>query len=396
MNTDPPAPSREPLERAGIVSPGPRGAVTVIFFAFGIGMGLWAGSVAAILARSEMGPEPFGVALTLFSAAYLLAMSTAGHAARRYGSRLILLVALPLMALSLAAVLSAQSPTWLFLALIFYGFFAGAVDLTMNVEGSRIERRLGRPIMSGFHAFVSAGVGIGAVAGSLIAASSLPESAVAIEGVFLLLAAAAAQRWIVPEAETAALRAGQKPRALFGPSLILLGLIIGLAVACETGISTWSTVLLKNAAPKLVRYSGLGAAVFSICQSLLRLNGDRLRGAFDDFTLIIASMAIAIVGVFVLVADFSFAADVVGFAIVGVGMGVVAPCAFAMAASQPGIPPGAGLSSASMFSAVARLPAPIVMGALAARLPLSLAFLFYVAMLITGIGATLAFARTQS
>jgi hypothetical protein len=49
--------------------------------------------------------------------------------------------------------------------------------VTMNAEGARIERRLGRPILARLHAAASAGMAIGSVLGSLIAASVAPWTA---------------------------------------------------------------------------------------------------------------------------------------------------------------------------------------------------------------------------
>ena len=50
-------------------------------------------------------------------------------------------------------------------ALIIAGFLGGVVDVLMNAEGARIERRLGRPILARLHAAASAGMTLGAILG---------------------------------------------------------------------------------------------------------------------------------------------------------------------------------------------------------------------------------------
>jgi hypothetical protein len=53
-------------------------AVAAMFFAFGIGAGLWGGASAAILIRAGVDAATFGVLLTVYTGAYLIAMSAGG------------------------------------------------------------------------------------------------------------------------------------------------------------------------------------------------------------------------------------------------------------------------------------------------------------------------------
>ena len=78
---------------------------------------------------------------------------------------------------ALCGLLNAWSEGEVAVALIVAGFLGGVVDVTMNAEGARIERRLGRPILARLHAAASAGMAIGAILGSLIAAGSAPWAA---------------------------------------------------------------------------------------------------------------------------------------------------------------------------------------------------------------------------
>jgi hypothetical protein len=78
-----------------------------------------------------------------------------------------------------------------------------------------------------------------------------------------------------------------------------------------------------------------------------------------------------------------FAASVAGFALIGVGTGPIVPCGFALAARQAAAGPAVGLASASLFSALTRLPAPLVTGAIAQALSLSAAFGAFALALVT-------------
>jgi MFS family permease len=70
--------------------------------------------------------------------------------------------------------------------------------------------------------------------------------------------------------------------------------------------------------------------------------------------------------------------------LIGVGTGPIVPCSFALAARQSEAGPAVGLASASLFSTLTRLPAPLVTGAIAQTLSLPAAFAaFAVALAVT-------------
>ena len=151
----------------------------------------------------------------------------------------------------------------------------------------------------------------------------------------------------------------------FAPALIGLGVVVGVSIAAELAASVWSSLLLCLEAPKLAAISGLGAAFFSGCQAALRFNVDAIRLRVSDLRIIIASFAIAAAGFALVSLQAGFAASVAGFALIGVGTGPIVPCGFALAARQAAAGSAVGLASASLFSALTRLPAPLATGAIA-------------------------------
>ena len=59
-------------------------------------------------------------------------------------------------------------------ALTVFGAAIGALDVAMNAQAVELEHRVGRPIMSRFHALFSAGGMSGAALGGLIASWHVP------------------------------------------------------------------------------------------------------------------------------------------------------------------------------------------------------------------------------
>ncbi len=366
-------------------------AVAAVFFAFGIGVGLWGGASGAILIRSGVDASTFGVLLTVYTGAYLVAMSAGGALAHRFGVEQALSVSAVIFGATLCALLDASSEAWVAIALIVAGFLGGVVDVLMNAEGARIERGLGRPILARLHAAASAGMALGAILGSLIAAGPAPWAAGVLAALALAGAGVAYHRAAGtdrPAPAPATVGAVGRSGLSFAPALIGLGVVVGVSIAAELAASVWSTLLLRDEAPKLAAISGLGAAFFSACQAALRFNADAIRLRVSDLRIIIASFAIAAAGFALVSLQAGFAASVLGFALIGVGTGPIVPCGFALAARQSAAGPAVGLASASLFSALSRLPAPLATGAIAQSLSLPAAFAaFAIALATTAAGA---------
>ena len=360
-----------------------------MFFAFGIGVGLWGGASGAILIRSGVDASTFGVLLTVYTGAYLIAMSAGGAVAHRFGVDQALSVSAIIFGATLCALLDASSEAWVAIALIVAGFLGGVVDVLDERRG-RADRARARPPDPGAAArrrFRRHGAWRDP--GSLIAAGPAPWAAgvlaaLALAGAGVAYHRAAGTDRPAPAAVGAVGRSGLS----FAPALIGLGVVVGVSIAAELAASVWSTLLLRDEAPKLAAISGLGAAFFSACQAALRFNADAIRLRVSDLRIIIASFAIAAAGFALVSLQAGFAASVLGFALIGVGTGPIVPCGFALAARQSAAGPAVGLASASLFSALSRLPAPLATGAIAQSLSLPAAFAaFAIALATTAAGA---------
>jgi hypothetical protein len=364
-------------------------AVATMFFALGIGAGLWGGASGAILIRSGVDASTFGVLLTVYTGAYLIAMSAGGALAHRFGIEQALSVSAIIFGAALCALLNATSEAWVAIALIVTGFLAGVVDVLMNAEGARIERGLGRPILARLHAAASAGMALGAILGSLIVVGPAPWAAGVLAALALAGAGVAYHRAAGTDRPApAAIGAIGRSGLSFAPALIGIGVVVGVSIAAELAASVWSTLLLRQEAPNLAAISGLGAAFFSACQAALRFNADAIRLRISDPRIIVASFVIAAAGFALVSVQAGFAVSVAGFALIGVGTGPIVPCGFALAARQSVAGPAVGLASASLFSALSRLPAPLVTGAIAQTLSLPAAFAAFALALATTAAAT--------
>src|SRR5579884_2465385 len=130
-------------------------ATRAVFFLHGAGTGMWVARIPAVQERLGLGVGALGLVLLGAGLGTLAAMVPAGALIARHGSRkLVLWTAWPVAA-TLALLGVAPSGPTLFLALVAWGASTSALDVAMNAQGSTLEARLGRPIMSSLHGFWS-------------------------------------------------------------------------------------------------------------------------------------------------------------------------------------------------------------------------------------------------
>ena len=343
------------------------------FATFGAVVGIHVGALPVIVENSAVSPYAFGVVGALGMLANIIAMSLGGRINQYFDHRSVLLVILPLSFLAMSFTLISQSVAMFALSVVVLSFSLGTMDLFMNAEGSAVEQETGNPIFSAYHGSASFGIALFAIIGSLISVWSAPwvGALVALVPVVITMLAI----WhAIPKREVA--RQQESPIAVVLPYRILtfIGLAAGFNVACEGAAMLWAGQLLTRIAPELSAYSGLGVAFYGICGGTMRMFGDRLRTAYGDATVMLFSLATAIVGFAVLGLAPGFAISVLAFAAVGFGLAIVFPCLFSLAARLVPTGRAAALSYVATIGGVPRVMLPWLLGWLAQEVALSAVF----------------------
>src|SRR5262245_43066105 len=146
-----------------------RFAVGILFFVNGAVLASWVAHIPAVKARLTSGDGQLGLVLLAMSGGAVVALPTAGWLVGRLGSRLVSSASATALCLTMPlAVLSPTLPV-LVVALVLLGASNGLLDVSMNTQATLVEQRMGRPIMSSFHALFS----LGGVAGALVASGAL-------------------------------------------------------------------------------------------------------------------------------------------------------------------------------------------------------------------------------
>lgn len=359
--------------------------MTMVFVTFGVAIGALAGCMPSVMRNADVAPGTLGLGLTLSTLMTVLAMSAGGELARRFSNRAVLLAMLPALGLSLLACLSAQSPMWFFLAIVPMGLCFGLTDLFMNAEAVALEHDLRRPVFMAFHGSVSAGVSVTAVLASYVSTQFGPSVVGGLAAVMFALSSAMVRRAVAPR-PLAPAKAAHNGRLANKQPLALLGVAAGLIIAAETTALLWSANLLDELAPALAAIAGLGAAFYGLCNALVRFPGDRMRRALGDIPLLAGSLIVSAGGFIVLGLSGSFALSVAAFAAAGLGLALLIPCIFGIAAGLAPDNRAVALSFISLLTALPRILTPMLFGLAAASLGTAFAF----GLVALGLAAALA------
>ncbi len=138
-------------------------------------------SFAAVISQVQVLRDKFGLddtqlTVTLAAVPIIAGVGSvlAGVFAPRVGSGPVLRVAALGVAVMTAATGFADQIALFYAAVALFGLFLGAVDASMNMQGTAVQRRYGRSILASCHAWWSI-AGIAAAAAALLAADRIPQ-----------------------------------------------------------------------------------------------------------------------------------------------------------------------------------------------------------------------------
>lgn len=352
----------------------PRSAVIAMFILNGALLGIWASRIPAIAATHALTPNLLGLLLLCLAAGAIVSFPIAGRMVDTFGAAPVTRAIAIAYCAALILLGLAPSMPLLALALFVFGMAHGAMDVTMNVWATEVEKAAGKPIMASFHAMFSLGAGLAAALGyfAIRAGTSVPLHFVAASIALGIIALAIASApWASPRS------AAQKGSLFAFPSgaLLFVGLIAFASAMGEGAVADWGAVFLNSSLGVTEAQATLGYSAFSIAIFAMRLAADALIRRFGAIKTARSSGIIACLGVLTVVAAQNLATALSGFALMGLGYAVLFPLAFSRAASDPTMSPGRAIASVATLGYGGLLLGPPVIGFIAQASTLRLALL---------------------
>jgi MFS family permease len=343
-------------------------AVTLMFVVNGTVIGGYGGSLPSL--RDKLGIDATHIAIMLFcaGAAAILAMQVGGRLADALGAREITLAAIPLLIVGMITIGLAPSFAIAIIGVVFIGLGNGAMDVAMNAIGVQVEASRQRPIMSFFHAFWSIGTFIGAGAVLLLATVLGLHGAAIVTPVSILIAvvtliALGILLKITPEAAVVHHTVDGVKTPI--PKVIWILGVMALAFGLSEGTATdWSSLHVTDVAGVDPTTGALGLITVSAFMVIIRLLGDRLVARFGRRAVVRFGALFAALGYLTVTLVSSLPTLVLGWALVGFGVGMIAPPVYAVAGHIGG---GRMLAVVVTFGYAAFLIGPAVVGFLVNR-----------------------------
>ncbi|MFH9349725.1 MFS transporter [Kitasatospora sp. NPDC017646] len=347
--------------------------VALVFCVHGAVSGTFVTRIPWIQDRLDLSPGQLGLALVMPAIGSSLAMPLAGRFVHRYGGRAAVRGLISLWCLALALPALAPSLPVLCAALLVYGATAGMADVAMNAQGVEIEQRLGRSIMSGLHGMWSAG-GLLASGFGILAAHLDLDARLQLAVTALALSALAQPVCRALPDLRAPEAAEEPPRFALPPrSSLVIGLVGFCAVFAEGASMDWSGVYLKDITGASATLAAASYTAFSLTMAVSRLAGDAVIRRLGAVRATRLGGAVATLGGVLVVAADHPALAIPGFALIGVGIAVIVPLAFA-AAGRIGSNPSQAIAGVATVTYTSGLIAPAVIGALAQATSLTVSF----------------------
>jgi len=319
-------------------------ATYAAFIGSGFAFASWASRIPQV--RDSLGLDSAGLGLVLLSiaAGSLLALPLSGPVVARIGSsRTVTAMAVLLgVGLVIAALGSLAGVGPVVAGLFLLGFAHGAWDVAMNVQGTVVERHLGRSIMSRFHAGFSLGTVAGALVGAAMVALHVPVAA-HLTGVAIVVVLGVtwhARRFIPDHGEsepvadqntekTSALGAWRERRTL------LIGVFV-LAFSFAEGVGNdWISVAAIDGHHVSAAYGTLAFAAFLTAMTIGRWFGPGLLDRYGRTPVVRALALIGIVGVALFVFGPSPAYAYAGTLLWGLGASLGFPVGMSAGGDDP-------------------------------------------------------------
>lgn len=289
----------------------------------GLYWGSFAGLVPDLKAAIGASDGVFGMAMFVASFGAVAAMWLAPRADAALGAR-------ALQGAALAMALAFLLPGWAWgavsfaLAMLLASAGSGALDVLMNTRVSEIEAREKRSLMNLNHALFSfAYAGAALCAGVFREAGFGPQTVFAvIFGVALVLIAL----MYCPPAPRPE-DSGGRLDARMG-LVIFGGVIILIAFLSEQATEAWSALHLERGLGGSAAQGALGPAILGLTMGIGRLSGQVIAAHVRETIVLQIAACIAAIGVVIAASAQSLTLAYFGFAILGIGVSVVAPMAY--------------------------------------------------------------------
>jgi hypothetical protein len=254
------------------------------------------------------------------------------------------------------------------------------MDVSMNAQGVEVEKRLGSPTMSRFHAMFSLGGMAGAGIGGAIASAHVrPIFHFSAGALLYVVITLVVWSWMIEthegmDPEKHSLPLNRIPKVLYALSAIAFCILLS-----EGAMADWIAVYLKQDLGAGPGTAATGYAVFSAAMATFRLLGDLITAHLGPLLTVRIGSIIGGIGVLWATAVHNPLLALPGFAAAGAGFSVIIPLVFGSGGRVEGVSPGAGIATVTGLGYLGFIVGPPTIGFVSQAVTLRYALLVVVA-----------------
>jgi len=365
-----------------------RWGLTGVFAVNGAGIGAWVAQIPWVQERFDLSKSAMGLVIVGLAIAVILALPVAGQAVVRHGSERIVWVGGIAMAFAVVLPVLAPEPILVAAALFVLGAASATQDVAMNSHGVKVEKDLGRPIMSSLHAGWAFGGMAGAGFAALCAGLGLdPRATTAITSAILLVLLYVSASRI---GHGSAAEGEDTPGFTLPPrGVLLLAVLCLVLMVTEGAMADWGGLYLRQDLGASAALAALAYSFFTAGMTTGRVAGDWINHRIGAVALLRWGALFTGIPLAALLLIGQPAAALTGLFLVGLGVANGVPLMFSAAGRQPDTPPGPGIAAVSSMGSLGFLAGPPVIGVLADAISLAWAL----SLLIVGAALVFVLAR---
>ncbi len=370
-------------------------AVTLTYFSMGLMFSSWASRIPDIKTSLHLKDALFGTILFAMPVAQFLMMTFSGKLVTRFGSRKVVLFALPVYSICLSNIGLVREGWQLAVALFMLGLAGNLCNISINTQGVSAEQLYQRPIMASFHGSWSVAGFAGALVGLImINLKIIPYWHFISVILFVWIIFWFNHPYLVKGKPSASYymskrRFFNKPDAV----LVQLGIIGFFSMASEGAMFDWSGLYFKDVVRAPSSLVILGYTSFMVMMAAGRFLADFVTSRIGRKKLLQICGIMLSTGLYTAVFFPYLITSTIGFMLVGLGASSIVPAVYSAVGRHTKVPPGIALATVASVSFLGFLIGPPMIGYISEAAGLRYSF---AVIGIFGLGITLMVSRIKA
>jgi MFS family permease len=339
-------------------------AVSSFFFIAGICFASWASRIPDIQSKLQLNSAALGGILLFLPIGLLTSLPVAGFLVARFGSRIVLICASALYAITLLMLGFADTSPHLMITLFVFGFGGNLMNISFNTQAVGTEKLYDKPIMASFHGIWSTAGFTGASIGTIMVRFHVIPAYhyLCITGLALLILVIFSRFLITKDNDK-----NDKQPIFAKPdkSIINLGLIAFCSMICEGTMFDWSGIYFAKVVQPGVAWVTVGYTAFMSTMAGGRFVGDWVAHRLGMKKMLQLSGILIAGGLLLAVIFPDFIMATIGFLLVGAGVSSVVPMIYSAAGRSKILLPGVAIAAVSTIGYLGFLTGPPFIGFIA-------------------------------